>query len=106
MIDELGCTEENSFVIDFDLSNLDVKKIYEKAGKLTFKYEPKENKWLDILTGKSTYHYEAPNLVSIKVTKRYFDTVLDGRLMEVGTVYEVPEERAEKIINMGYAKYI
>lgn len=103
---ELGCTKDNSIVVNFDMSNLNVKEIYDKAGKFNFKYKKKENKWLDILQGESTYVYTAPNLVKIRALKKYMDVELDNRLIMVNEVYEVPEERAKVITGKGFAEYV
>lgn len=100
--EELGCTENNSFIIDFNLSNLDVNKIYEKAGTFNFKYKQKETKWLDLLQGESNYEYK---LVPLEATVRYFDIELN-REIKVGEIYEAPDYRAKLIVGANYAKYV
>jgi len=105
MLDELGATPENSIVVNFDMSNVDVQSIYEKSGMFHFEYKPKPDKWLDLLTGKSTYKYVEPEYVKIRASMRYVDTVLN-RTVEAGEVYAVTKERANLIVNKGMASYI
>ena len=105
VLDELGCTPENSIVLDFDMSNLDVKDIYNRAGTFKFSYKQKESKWLDLLEGESTYTYVEPETVRITAVRAYYDVQRGDKLIKAGTTYETTRERAEKIIGMGYAKY-
>ena len=94
MLDELGATPNNSVILDFDMQNVDVHEIYEKAGKLKFKYEKKPDGWLNLLLGESDYSYTT---VMVKAIHTYFDTQL-GTKIEVGEEYEVSEERAKVLL--------
>lgn len=102
ILSELGCTEENSIVCDFDMRNVNVKEIYEKAGKLKFDYKKKPDGWLKLIPEKGNYTYVTPKTVKIRAIKRYTDIVLNKDI-EVGTDYETSEERASLIIEKGYA---
>lgn len=101
MLPELDVDETNSIVLKFDLSNLDVDEIYEKAGTFKFDYSAKPTKWLQLLKGKSTYEFK---LAKIVVTKDYFD-IEEQRKVAVGDIYEVPMHRADYIVNKGFAEY-
>ena len=105
IIGELGCTPENSIVLEFDMSNLDVKKIYEKSGTFDFHYRQKPDKWTDLLLGKSTYKYEKPEKVAIQVLKVYFD-IIENRWMKSFEIYNTTPERAKTIVKNGYARYV
>ena len=102
IVDELGCTKDNSIILDFNMQNLNVKEIYKKAGKLKFEYKKKPDGWLDLLPEKGTYEYVEPKQVRIRALYRYTDMILD-KIIEIGTEYEVDEERAQMIIDKGYA---
>ena len=105
MLDEMGVSAENSVVINFDMSNVDVGKIYEKAGTFHFDYQPKPDGWLKLLTGKSTYKYVEPEYVKIQASMRYLDTVLN-RTVDEDEVYKVTKDRAAVIVDSGMAKYV
>lgn len=105
MLDEMGASAENSIVVNFDMSDVDVEKIYERAGTFHFEYKPKPDGWLNLLTGKSTYKYIAPEYVKIRASMRYLDTALN-RTVEEGEVYKVTKERAKLIVDKGMANYI
>ena len=98
MLPDLGTNDENSIVLDFDMSNLNVQKIYERAGTFNFEYKPKPDGWLKLLKGKSTYVYSAPKLFKVKAIINFYDMELN-RDITMGEVYEVPLERAEFLIS-------
>lgn len=99
---EMGITEENGFLLDFDLSNLSVKDIYEK--KFNFTYTPKKDKWNELLAkGESTY--EGEELMKIRTLREYYDTVEQKNLRR-DEVYETTKERAEFIVKNGYATFV
>ena len=63
---------ENGFLVDFNLSNLNITDIYNKA--LKFKYQPKEDNYKNILDNTpSTYKKELQTFVKVKPIKTYFD---------------------------------
>src|SRR5574344_853754 len=67
---ELGVNEDNGFILNPDLSNVDVQSIYNK--KFNFKYEPKTDIWDEELAkGKSTYILEKYKVKSL-VDSMYF----------------------------------
>ena len=106
MLDEIGCTDKNSIVLDFDLTNMDILDIYHKAGTFNIEYNPKSNKkWLSLLQGKSTYEYVPPKEVKIKALRKYYDIQLQREIAQ-GTVYTVLEDRAKVITDKGFAVII
>ena len=106
VLDELGCNEKNSIVVDYNMSNLDVWDIYNRAGK--FKFTHKKNScepWLNLLQGESTYNYIEPKMIRLKCTRTYTDIEME-RVVDFGEIYEVPEERAKYLVeDKGFAKY-
>ena len=105
MLPELNVNDNNSIVLDFDMKNLDVRKIYERAGKMKFEYKPKPDRWTEQLPGKYNYKYEPPKSVMIVATAPYFDVVLNKWVMR-NEKYETTLERANLIVSNGYARYV
>lgn len=103
ILSELGANANNSITLDFDLSNLDVWDIYNRAGTFKFSYKLKDKKWLDLIKGESTY--VPPTTVLIKVVNTYFSTVL-GRELEINETIECERERAKLIVDKGFATYL
>lgn len=63
---------ENGFLVDFDLSNLNITDIYNKT--LKFKYQPKEDSYKKILVNTpSIYKKELETFVKVQPIKTYFD---------------------------------
>lgn len=97
--DELGVVDGvNGFIIDLDLSNLDVRKIYENAGKMNFSYKPKDDIWGELLSPtKSTYQEELKMKKQVKATSKYEELeVRDnelGYIPKAGEVWDVDEAR-------------
>ena len=102
---DLGCNESNSFLVDFDLHDLDVDKIYKKAGKFKFTYKPKPDGWLEQLQGESDYTYTPPKKCLILALAPYFDVVLN-KWVARNEKYETTPERANIIVSAGYARYL
>lgn len=97
MLPDLGANDENSIVLDFDMSNLDVEDIYKRAGTFKFKYEPKPDGWLELIKGKSTYTYVPPKIVKVKAIMNYTDVVLK-RNVRSGEVFNATEDRAKYLV--------
>lgn len=104
MLPDLGANETNSFILDFDMSNLDVQKIYKKAGKFKFKYEQKPDGWLDLIQGESTYKYVPPKILKVKAIMNYYD-IQFKRDVKKGEVFEVDEERASYLVEHKGVEY-
>ena len=105
MLPGLPATKDNSIILDFDLSNLDVWDIYKRAGTFKFKCEPRGVKeWLELIDGESTYEGPQPDVV-IQVCKTFWDKTMN-RHVYPGERYEVEPERAEFLLGTGYVKRI
>ena len=102
MLDEIGANPKNSIVLDFDMSNVNVQEIYNKAGTFKFKYEKKPDGWLDLLQGTSDYEYVT---VKVKALRTYFDMYLNTKI-EAGTEYEVSSERAKILTDKKFVEII
>lgn len=120
---ELGVNKDNGFILDFDMSNVHIDKIYK--GLPEFKYKPKEDNWDKILAkGKSTYKEEEKqdNIVEERTVEiiRTFEYDKYGEVIELfpitnkrimgilikGDKITVTPEEAERLIKEGYAKKI
>lgn len=74
---EIGVNKTNGFILDFDLSNVDLKAIYKGLPKFT--YTPKEDNYSKLLSkGKSTY--EPNKKVKVKCIQDYYDIELNKEI--------------------------
>lgn len=103
ILGELGATDENSIILDFDMSNLDVYQVYKRSGKFKFQYKQKPDRWLDLLTDAS--NFVPPVYVKLRAERNYYDTSLERRI-SCGEVYTTSEDRANEIVNLGFAERI
>ncbi len=103
---EMGIkNNENGFILDFDMKNVNIKDIYEKT--LKFNYEPKENKWDKILVkGKSTYKEDMKKLVKVKCKANYFDLELKKNITTNDDPYKVTLLRAEYLEDLNLVKIL
>ena len=97
VISEIGVKHgKNGFIVDFDLHDLDVNKLYES--ELTFKYTPPTSDWTELFyQSEPTYNkdLEANYLVealSIYKKKKIRDSVLN-RIPEPGEKFIVDYNR-------------
>lgn len=87
---EIGVNSTNGFILDFNLSNVDLKAIYKGLPKFT--YTPKEDNYSKLLSkGKSTY--EPNKKVKVKCIQNYNDIELCKEISK-GCEYELPYARA------------
>ena len=102
--DEMGLTAANSIILPFDMSNIPVDKIYKRLKK-GFKYTPHADRWNELLaTGKSNYSEIMEQPVTIRITKIYHDLLLN-RVVNPDEVLTVTRERAELLIERGFARF-
>lgn len=106
VLKELGVNETNSIILDFDMSNLDVDKIYNKT--FNFKYDPPKNNWgKEITKSKSKYKEELKMKYLVEANENWKKYNLtkkeDGKIPEVGEQWEVDKERLN--ILLGDNKY-
>ena len=103
---EIGVKDgENGFVLDFDMSNVNVKKIYES--NLKFKYEPPKDSWDKYLVkSESTYKEEIKNMVEVKCIRNYQDILLNHAIKTEDEPYMVSKDRAAYLVKRGLVKII
>lgn len=98
---EIGVTNENGFVLDWDLKNVNVQDIYKKRFK--FNYTPPITTWeKEIAPGESKYKYDGRK--AVEITKRYYDMELE-KWIEPDTTdcLILTKERAKYLIEKGVA---
>ena len=113
---EIGIRDgENGFVLNFDLSNLDCKKIYET--KLKFEYKAPKHNWDKYLAkGENTYFEEKKQKFLVEATYKYSaEKIADKQLIaKKGTWFIPPKgykwivdyERKEHLVKRQLAKVI
>lgn len=102
--DEMGLTAENSIILPFDMADIPIKKIYKGIRK-GFKYKPHDDRWNELLaTGKSNYDEIMKQPVTIRITRIYLDLLLN-RVVKPDEILTVTRERAELLIERGFARY-
>lgn len=97
---------KNGYVFDFDMSNVDAKKIYEK--RPTFKYEPPKDNWGEVLAdGESTYLKAFDEKVEVEaiIDPKFFDIELK-EWKKLGEKYIVNRNRADDLIEKGLVKFV
>ena len=91
---EIGLNESNSITVPFEMNDIPIDEIVK--GKRKFKYEPPADRWGELLAeGKSTYDPNEPT--AVRITKTYYDMVLQRQVKEGETIYVTPE-RAQQLI--------
>ena len=94
----------NSYVLDFDMTNIPVKEIYENIPK--FKYKPLKNEWENkIIKVKSTYKEELKMKVKVQCVRNYYDMELKTNITTnpEDKNYEriISRERADYLVSLG-----
>ena len=86
------------------MSVIPVDAIY-KGLKKGFKYTPPDDRWDELLApGKSNYDEVMNVPVTIRITRIYHDLLLN-RVVEPEEILTVTRERAELLIERGFAVY-
>lgn len=103
VLSELGVTKDNGIVLEFDMSNLDVNEIYNKAGTFNFNYEPKNDIWGELLTNKkSTYKEELEMEYKVEALSTYEEyNVTDnqlGYIPKAGETFKVSKDRLDVLL--------
>lgn len=103
---EIGVKDgENGFVVDFDMNNIDIQKIYKSS--LKFKYEPKKDTWNKYLAkGESTYKKDFTTIVKVKCIQDYYDLGFNRLITRNDEPYNVNKIRAEYLIDLGLVEII
>lgn len=104
---EIGFKDgENGFIVDYDIQNIDVLKIYKNIG-LKFKYEPKEDSWSKyLIKSESQYKKDLKTKVKVKCISKYFDIELKKEFTPDDKPYTMSKVRAEDIESLQLIKRI
>lgn len=87
---ELGLNEKNSFILDFDLQNVPIDKIYE--GLPSFKYTPQKDSWDKYILKRNK------DSVKVKTIKKYKDMELNRVNFPSEAPFYVRQDRAEELV--------
>lgn len=94
----------NGFILDFDLENVPIDKIYKGIRK-KFVYDPIPDGWSKILApGESQYKKDLATIVEVEITKRYHDIQL-GYIVQPNERVKMNKVRAEIVVDAGYGRY-
>lgn len=92
------------FILPLDMSDIPLEGIYKGVKK--FKYTPRKDKYAALLAeGESTYSLDDKSMVELTIRQVFFD-VQRNREMQPGERVWEARERAERIVNMGFARYV
>lgn len=101
---EIGVNGKNGFILDFDLKDVPIKKIYNGLPK--FEYKPKKDNWSNLLSkGKSIYKEELKMKVKVKCIINYFDLQLNRNVVK-DEEYIVNLPRAEELVKGNVCKIV
>ena len=91
IVKEIGVNKTNGFVVDLELKDVPVKKIYETT--FDFKYNTKKDTWNKVLaSGKTTYNPRKVRATESYIENRVFDSEL-GFAPRKGYEFVVDEDR-------------
>ena len=96
----------NGFVLDFDLSNINTKAIYES--RLDFKYEPKKDTWDKYLVkSESTYQKDLKIMRKVQCIEKFYDIENNMLLRELeDKPFMVNKIRAEELKDLGLVEIL
>ena len=90
---------KTGFILPFDMSDVPVDAIYKGLRKFT--YTPRESHYETVLAkGKAKYSEDRKDTVTVQARVRYND-LEQGRVMNVGDLFDVKPERADVLIGKG-----
>lgn len=106
---EMGVNDTNGIMLDFDMENIPIDKIYKHD--FNFKYNPKDDKWDKLLAkGKSNYIAEEEKHMKVKITKKFYgvNEKIDFRVGDVidTSLGRVTPERAKYFVEKQHAELI
>ena len=106
VLKEMRVDDTNSIIIDFDMQDIPVDKIYK--GLPTFEYKSNKDRWDELMAkGKTTKKKEdVKTTVSVKPIKRYFDLQFNKIMTTADGAFEVTQERAETLLSLGLVKIV
>lgn len=102
---ELGVNSKNGFIVNFDMSDVPIDKIYKGLPK--FEYEPKADTWDKFLApGKSSYKEDMKKMVKVQcIVPFYTDMELSRNVIKC-EVLEVNRIRADELISAGVCEEV
>jgi len=97
--------EKSGYILNMDLSNLDIDALYDKIPKgFVFKEKSSEQDWCKLIDAKSKPIKLSPT-VRIKIIQKYDDTEL-GRKVKTGEKFTVKRARFNELVKVGVAEEI
>lgn len=106
VLDEIGVVDgENARVLPYELNDHIILKHLYDVPVFTYKYNnnPLIQKWKSVLGNtKPTNTYRPPEKVTIRIIREY-QSMQINRLVKIGEVLTVNRQRADVLINAGYA---
>jgi len=101
---EIGVkNNENGFVVDFDMQNINYTDIYEK--RLKFDFKAKEDNYKNILLkSKSSYKEDLQKTVKVKCIKNFISK--EGVEIKPGDPLEINKVRAENLVDRRLVEYV
>lgn len=105
-LEEIGITNENSLILDFDLNN--IKNIVERIKKPTkVNWTIPQDNYNNILAnGKSKYEEMKNTMAILKVTVNFRDMQNNGIERKIGEEFVCELPRAKQIVAAGYGTII
>ena len=102
ILKELGIkNKEHGYILNFDMSNIPIKEIYEEIPKP--KYTPPKDEWLKYLDNTKA-EYVKEQMIQLRCIRAYKDIEYNEHISK-GQLYETYEERAKELVNKGFAEY-
>lgn len=104
---ELGIENgKNGYIFDFDLTNVDIHKVYNLIPK-DFKFKEPADRWNELLAeGESQYLKDVETMVYVVAKIRYLDIVLQKEMMPTDPPYEMNKARAEELQEKGFVTIV
>ena len=103
VLKEIGVNEQNGIILKLDMSNLDVKEIYNRAGEFNFKYTPPISEWGKEIKANKTKYKKVRKLKYIVTANEKWEEMKIintdmGRIPKKGEKWEVEQSRLDKLM--------
>lgn len=108
-LQEIGVRDgHNGFIVPFDMKNIDIEKIYKSNLKFNYKFDNDSiyKNWCDVIGKPKAFTPYKEDIMVIKVIKTFRDATNNNAYVYAGATYECEEERANHIVNLGYAEHM
>lgn len=101
---EIGVkNNENGFVIDFNMKEINYVDIYEKC--LKFDFKAKEDNYKNMLVkSKNTYKEDLKKIVEVICVEKFITK--EGKEMKPGDPLEINKVRAENLVDRRLVEYV